>query len=469
MVEFIVENFAIEVWMHERTINRYESWIFLALPVALYLFLCILYLFAIPPGESPDEPSHLQCIEQVAILNRIPIVEPRPRGLWWSRERVISGLTCYHLPLYYLFAGYTQKALAQVTGAALHYEFPPTDPNFATGASVAMFAHEDKPYFLALTEPFTLTALRIESILLGLLVLWATYRLTRRLAPTLPDAPLLAMMLVAGWSQFVFMSRAINNDVLAGALTTAVLAALVGDDQPRRYVAASALTGAAILSKLPMAFCAGVVALSWVVEWLGALDKVKRIQMVRFALISALLFGILIALLILHPTLRGNIRTTAATITPLSPAAQTTVYWENVLKTTLQSGWGRYGWMNLATPDSQVYVWWGFLAITGVTGLIVTLRRSREDSRVRYAFLISIVWIICVLAVYARIQINRFQPQFRYAFSMIPVLAAFSGAGIAALLNRSARWPRLALVGLAGLLFLVNLWIIFAILVPAYA
>jgi hypothetical protein len=73
------------------------------------------------------------------------------------------------------------------------------------------------------------------------------------------------------------------------------------------------------------------------------------------------------------------------------------------------------------------------------------------------------------LAVYARIQINRFQPQFRYAFSMIPVLAAFSGAGIAALLNRSARWPRLALVGLAGLLFLVNLWIIFAILVPAYA
>jgi hypothetical protein len=218
-----------------------------------------------------------------------------------------------------------------------------------------------------------------------------------------------------------------------------------------------------------MAFCAGVVALSWVVEWLGALDKVKRIQMVRFALISALLFGILIALLILHPTLRGNIRTTAATITPLSPAAQTTVYWENVLKTTLQSGWGRYGWMNLATPDSQVYVWWGFLAITGVTGLIVTLRRSREDSRVRYAFLISIVWIICVLAVYARIQINRFQPQFRYAFSMIPVLAAFSGAGIAALLNRSARWPRLALVGLAGLLFLVNLWIIFAILVPAYA
>jgi len=468
MVEFADQPFAIEVMMYERSFHRYELRVLQALPVALYILLCILYLFAIPPGESPDEPSHLQCIEQVSILNRIPVVDPAPRGLWWSRERVISGLTCYHLPLYYFIAGYTQKALAAVIGAPLHYEFPPTDPDFATGASVAMFAHEDKPYFLALTEPFTLTALRIESVLLGLLVLWATYRLTRRLAPTLPYAPVFAMLLVAGWPQFVFMSRAINNDVLAVALTTAILAVLVGNDQPRRYIAASALAGTAILSKLSMVFCAGMVALSWVIEWLGALDKVKLIPMIRAALISALLFGILAALLISNPTLRGNIQTTAATITPFNPAAQTTAYWENVLKTTLQSGWGRYGWMNLATPDSQVSAWWGFLAITGMIGLVVTLSRSRQDHHIRYVFLMSIAWTICVLVVYARIQLNRFQPQFRYAFSMIPVLTAFSGAGVTALLNRSARWSRLALLGLAGLLFLANLWIVFAILVPAY-
>lgn len=454
--------------MQEPSPHRRDLRILMALPVALYLFLCTLYLFAIPPGESPDEPSHLQCIEQVSILNRIPIVDPLPSGLWWTRQRVISGLTCYHLPLYYFIAGYTQKALALVTGASLHYEFPPTDPNFATGASVAMFAHESKAHFLILAEPFTLIALRIVSILLGLLVLWATYRLARRLAPASPYAPILAMTLVAGWPQFVFMSRAINNDVLAVALAAATLAVLVGSDHPRRYIAASFLIVAATLSKTTMVFTAGVAALSWVIEWFSAPIGLRRIRLVQAGLVSALLLGALLALLTLQPTLRGNIQLTANTLAPLNPAAQTSAYWGNVFRTTLQSGWGRFGWMNLATPDGQVFTWWAFMAVTAITGFASASRRSQQTTG-RHALLICAAWIICVLAVYGRIQVNRFQPQFRYAFAMIPLLTAFSGIGISVLLDRSARLQHLSILLLFVLLLAVNLWIIFNVLIPAYA
>jgi len=435
--------------------------------MTLYLSLCVLYLFAIPPGESPDEPSHLQCIEQVSILNRIPIVDPPPHGLWWTRERVISGLTCYHLPLYYFVAGYTQKMLALTTGTSLHYEFPPADPDFATGASVAMFAHGSKSGFWVLTEPFTLTALRIESILFGLVTLWTAYRIARRLVPTAPYAPLFAVTLVAGWPQFVFMSRAINNDMLAFALAGATLAILVGSDHPRRYIAANVLIVAAVLSKTTMVFTAGVAALSWVIEWFTASGKARRIQLTRFGLISILLFGALVAFLILQPTLREHVQATATTITPPNPASQTATYWGNVFRTTLQSGWGRFGWMNLATPDSQVYTWWALLAITVPIGFISATCRSHKAIN-RHVILICSAWIICTLVVYSRIQLNRFQPQFRYAFAMIPVLTAFSGVGLTTLLGSSARLQRLAVLLLTALLLAVNLWIVFVVLVPAY-
>ncbi|MBP7686985.1 MAG: hypothetical protein KA765_03720, partial [Thermoflexales bacterium] len=178
------------------------------LPIVLYLGLSGLYLGVVPPGESPDEPSHLQCIEQVTRYNRIPLFDPEPRGIWWARARVISGLTCFHLPLYYFMAGYTQQVVETLTGTTSHYEFPPNNPDWETGQSFSMFRHSSDPAF---AEPPAVTVLRWESIALGLVTLIAAGRVAQRLVPNQKYAASLAMVLVAGWPQFVYMSRAINN------------------------------------------------------------------------------------------------------------------------------------------------------------------------------------------------------------------------------------------------------------------
>ena len=118
---------------------------FSGIVIVSYLTLALLYMLAIPAGESPDEPSHLQCIEQVSLRNRIPVIDPRPQGtVWWARERIISGLVCFHMPLYYLLAGYTQKLVHLISATPIHYEFPPNNPLWETGASVAMFAQTPK-------------------------------------------------------------------------------------------------------------------------------------------------------------------------------------------------------------------------------------------------------------------------------------------------------------------------------------
>ena len=444
--------------------NKPSRWMYL-LPLAMYFGLALIYLKAIPPGESPDEPSHLQCIEQVTRYNRIPIIDPQPQGnIWWARERIISGLVCAHMPLYYFLAGYTQQVVEKLTGISAHYEFPPNNPKWATGASPAMFEHPPVTLRLQTTEPMALTVLRLESILLGLASLIAAALIARRIAPAAPYAGITAMTLVAGWPQFVFMSRAINNDALAVALSVGVIAVLVNVGRPNRFIAASLLSALAILSKFTMIFSAGAVLATFALELMTAQ---QRRSYWRAGLISLGIFGALAALLLLQPTLRSHIEWTQATMSDVNGAANTPAYWQDVLNLTLQSGWARLGWMNVPTPDGQAFIWWAGIILTSVIGAIAGMRRSNQPTA-RFATLIALIWLAAVLVVYASINLNRFQPQFRYAFSMAPVLAALAATGLLTLFGQHENLKRAAAPAIAFILVLANLWIIAEVIIPAY-
>ena len=434
------------------------------LPVVLYLFLAILYMLAIPPGESPDEPSHLQCIEQVTEYGRIPIIEPLPQGTnWWDRERIISGLVCAHMPLYYFGAGLTQRVVEWMTQIPAHYEFPPNDPNFP--ASPAMFSHSEGDGLPNAGEPAPLTVLRLESILMGLVTLAGAYILTKRLTGGNNLASLFAMTLVAGWPQFVFMSRAINNDSLATALSVAALTVLIGFNRPSRFVWASALSALATLAKLTLFVSALGVAAIFIIELISA-DRNNRQQYIKPALGSLLIYGSLATLILLHPTLRSHLEWSQATMSNINPNASKLNYWSDVIALTAKSGWGRFGWMSVSTPDWQAQIWWGFLLVTGLIGVAFNLRRGKAQTRLT---LMSGTWVACILTSYVRINLDRFQPQFRYIFAVIPVLAALAAVGLFSLLDSYPRIRRLATPALGVLLLLANLQIIFHVLVPTYS
>lgn len=443
------------------------EWRQFMLPIGLYLTLATLYLFAIPPGESPDEPSHLQCIEQVTDYNRIPTIDPRPRGqIWWARERIISGLVCAHMPLYYIVSGHTQRLVQTLSGVPAHYEFPANNPAWATGQSPAMFEHPAKSSFFSLSEPISLTVLRLESMLLGLVTLLAAYRVVRYIAPQSREGPQLAMILVAGWPQFLFMSRAINNDTLAIALSIAVLVVLLDVGRPNRFILASLLSTLATLSKITMAFTAVAVAITFVLE---LVTRREHSHYLRAAVFGLLVFGALVTLLLLEPTLRSHLEWTLTQVTTGGNQSITnrTGYWSDVLNLTLISGWARFGWMNVIIPEWQAYVWWLMLGLTGLGGLYAIFRTRVQATR--FTVLICMIWLAGVFAVYVNINLNRFQPQFRYSFASIPVLAAFAAVGIQALMLRQERLKPLISVPAAIVLLIANLWIIFAIVVPVYA
>jgi hypothetical protein len=460
-----------------RDVNRYEmlapdmntsqpSRLIHVLPVALYIFLSTSYLFAIPTGESPDEPSHLQCIEQVTQYNRIPIIDPPPSSdIWWARERIISGLVCAHMPLYYFLTGYTQCIVQGISGTPAHYEFPPNDPEWESGQSKAMFTHPHRDSFWTLSEPASLLVLRIESILLGLVSVLGAYRITRRIAPGFPHAATIAMTLVAGWPQFLFMSRAINNDALAVALSVGVLIVLLEIGKPYRFVLASILAALATLSKLTMVFSAGTIVLAFALEIAASRE---RSAYLRAGIVSVGVFGLLGALLLFQPTLRSHIEWSQATMAGINPAVYTVAYWLDVLHASVQSGWARFGWMNVLTPDVQAYTWWSAMALTGAAGVYAGIRLA-NSRKTRLAVIVGCIWLLSFLLSYLRINLNRFQPQFRYIFPVAPMLAAFSATGLSAIGKPLERLKPLAAPVVAVFLLLANLWIIFNVVVPAYS
>lgn len=434
-----------------------------AIPIGLYLLLSALYLLAVPPGEAPDEPSHLQCIEQVSLLGRLPEVDPRPTGVWWSRTHVISGYLCHHLPLYYLIAGGIQQAVHALTNTPIHFEFP---PNYPQGPQPAMFQHA-RPA-LALSDSPAVLALRMLSIGLGLVTVWTAYRVTRSILPdNAPGWPAVAAAtLVAGWPQFLFMSRAINNDVLATALAALVLLFLLPVGRPRRLIFATITACLAVLAKLNMIFTLGAVGAAYLIEFAAYRDQRRA-----YAFSAAISVGVSVgaaALTLLQSTVGTHLVRDLQAFNGSAPQALTLTYWLDVLGWSMSSGYARLGWMNVPAPDWQALAWWVFIGVTALIGAVTAVRSAADRPR-RVRLMVLGVWALAVLAAYVKLNLNRFQPQFRYAFALLPVLTASAAIGYHRLLPSSSRAQRAGLLGLAVALLAINVWIVFGLIAPTYA
>lgn len=436
----------------------------LLIPLTIYLLLSILYLLAVPPGESPDEPGHLQCIEQVSLLGRLPQIDPRPQGdVWWSRGNIVSGRMCYHMPFYYLLAGGLEKVTATAVAEPIHYEFPPSNPNF--GPTPGMFTHPMKASFWAIGQTIYLVVLRLFSIVLGGVVVWASYAVARRLLPEQPLVSLLAALFTAVWPQFVYLSRSLNNDALATALSVVVLVILLDVQRPQRFVFAAILAILALFTKLSVAFTIVAVLLVWTLEFWRF--PAQRRQYLWSLLVCLVLFAGAFLLLFLTPTLWLHFTQGSRSFSALSESVGEWSYWRDVLQLTASSGWVRFGWMNVAAPQNHAYVWWVILLGTAVLGIRFINRETNEKNG-RLKLAICSLWLFLIALSYLQINLNRLQPQFRFALASIPLLTVFSAAGWLSWLKGNGRSAVFLITSIVVILFFYNIWVVFSIIAPAY-
>ena len=434
----------------------------LIFPILIYLFLATLYLFAIPVGESPDEPGHFVCLEQVAIHNRLPTIEPKPEGEnWWSRGRIIAGHMCYHMPLYYIFSGVLLKTVGNISSSEIHFEFPPSNPN---GPNPNMFLHEDKTSFLHFPEPVTILSLRLFSVLQGLIIVILSFFISTRFFPNISIINILSASLVAGWPQFVFLSRGLSNDILATTFALVVLLILLNQGNAKRFSLATIFSSLAILTKITMLFTLIAVFIVWLLEFWPANTRVKRSYLKSIIFCGLIWLGTSL-IIYFNPTLSQNLFNSGSAFSTFSENVLRFSYWIDVFHLTLHSGWVRFGWMNVTVPDWHIYFFWTFASFLSIVGII---KIWGESSHKRKLLIIGFIWLSGLLFTYMRINSNRFQPQFRFVFASLPLLCTFIAAGVFKLLDKRPLLQPLVTITIACILISYNCWVLFSTVAITY-
>ncbi|MBI3971673.1 MAG: DUF2142 domain-containing protein [Chloroflexi bacterium] len=418
------------------------------------------FALLVPPFEAPDEPAHLASIDFVAARAALPNQYGPQRPLTGHELSPTEG---HQPPLYYAAAALLLRLTSQVPCMAT----PPTpNPLHAwngrggSRTDVTMFQQVDGALRRSVDSP-CLLLLREFSVLLGVLNVAAVLALSRHFFAG--HWRLLPAVSVATLPQFLFMSGVVNNDGLANLLITlCLLFVLRLLDHPERfvlYLRLGLLLGLALLAKktslfvLPgLALLAGYLAYRWRGD---RRDRRDRGWLGRIAAFSAVTLGVAVLVcgwwfarnVVLYGDLLGSQMEKSTLAALVSEKSLRSEYFTGQFPGEFsQSLVGTFGWMQVELPK-PVYWYYALLATLSAAGLRLWVRSSRVLA-VKASF--AALFVVSCFAGIVVYNLTYSQPQGRFLFPVLGLIAVFLTAGLRALLV-SRPLARLVPAAVAGL------------------
>ena len=421
-------------------LGRWRSKV-MALILLAYLALAITVSLCNPLFESTDEIRHYRFVRHLVTRHQLPIQ---------GEEEVRSQ--SHHPPLYYVLS-----ALASGWVSSPHspeYD-QPRNPywgyrNWEVGVDNKLQYHhsssESFPFrggFLAALIP------RWVNVILGAVTVWLTYLLGMRVWRE-PAMAWAAAALVAFNPQFIYLSGAMNNDIVAAATGTAVLLLSVTIAQEgwgrRRLLLLGLAYGLALLAKFHLVALGGIIALAlawglrvrscagrdragkmppgWrgqILRWLGAMGVVLVVAMLLagwWFVRNWWLYGDFTGLNKVNELWAGR------------PASGNWWALQQGLPYLWSSLWGRFGYGQIPLPG---LLYQGMLVLC-LLGLLGYLWPSRRALPVESLALLGAMVVGFVVIVIYYIMIQPAGPMGRFLFPALPAFTVILTGGL-------VRWP----------------------------
>ncbi len=439
---------------------RVSRWLLGA--IAIYLGLGLLYDWATPIFEAPDEGYHFAAIRWIAKGNGLP-VQRVGEAAEWAQEG--SQPPLYNLLAAGLTFGIDDSDWPRVFVRNPFLRHIPGIPH-----NVNSYRHTAEERF-----PYRGTALAVHlvrwfSLGLGALILISTYQLALAVFPAREPLARLAVLLVAFNPKFIFLTAAVNNDNLLMLLSTATLLAIVRLMQPEvkdwAWKAASLglLLGLAALAKV-----SGLVL--WPVAALGVGWGAWRARDWRRFVFGGLIVAGL-ALLVSgwwfwrNHQLYGEwlgLQTMVAIAGPREPVV---TLWELIRdewRGFFLSYWSVFGVFTIL-PAEWVHFFFDALTLWALAGLGWAGIRRRPWRRAELA-LLALFCLLTLIGV-ARWTMQTFASQGRLMFGAIAPLAIFMAAGLIAPFK--SRWTERWNLVFGGILALIAAVIPVVYIAPRY-
>ena len=426
-------------------------------------FVCLAIAFglAVPAWEAPDEVSHVRYVEHLLAKRSLPVQ---------GRDRFGEE---HQAPLYYALAAVSAAWVDQSDSSGAfrwNRRF-----GWEPGADVNMALHAPGDRFVFRGQALALRVVRVLSTALAA----GTVILTMRLATVVgagESVVLLAGALVAFNPQFVFVSSVVNNDNLlvfcfAGCLVS--LARVLRTPEPvgfARWAAVGGWWSAALLAKTSALTLGPVLAAALAFRWwrgdsTGAVTRAASAVVVVVAAVTGWWF-VRNQWLYGDPLGFGPFRTLFGPRDALAVGDL-----PGVLLTQFQSFWCWFGWMSVPTP-TWFYLVVGVITAAGLFGVgrsalgyVEWVSRARVGDALVVLALAVVVHEVFQLR--AALTFGVSWAQGRYLFPVLPAAAVLAAIGLSSLVPPS-RQPLLT-VGVSAALLSCTIYLVIAVVLPAYA
>lgn len=448
--------------------------------ILLYLALAVTYGVVNPAFESPDELYHFDYVEELLRTGKLPVAGAAQNEF-------------HQPPLYYAAGALLTVWLSPGDAVPQMIERNPYWPWRIGEVGVdnkSQFVHGPEQRFPYTGPWLRLHLLRLFSTLLGAWTVWLTGSLALALWPRQSAVALLAMAFVGFLPQFLFLSSSVTNDVAAVVLSALIMLALArflhttqmmgNAQQPtethpyRRALWLGLLLGLAVLAKVNSLLL--VLPLAAVLVGAGLVDRPS--PGARYWRGLVLVFGTAVA--VAAPLLWRNWRLYGdpTALRPMDlvwgrrdpplPLGDTLREIPNIWS----SFWARFGYGQIPVPPWMYAAAAGLVLVAGV-GLYLAWRERRPlRARLGSRFWL-LVYALLLIAIFTAAVLRYTQTSFngnfgRFVFPALPAIAVLLAFGWTAALAQIRLPARGTMLGAAGLLVMLNVWILTAVLQPAY-
>jgi len=442
----------------------------ITLVVVLFLAFGVFYSLVTPPLEASDEFDHYPYVQYVQTRHALPVMNPDDPDPW----RQEGGQP----PLYYvLMAGLTAwidtSDLEDVRWLN-HHAFIGIPGQVANkNLVIHQPAQEAFPWQGTV---LAVHVIRLASVVLGAATVWLVWRVAARLCPQSKWVPLMAAALTAFNPMFLFISAAVNNDVLAalfGSLSLLLMLRISGLQSPISnwhlalgiVLGLGALTKLSLVAMIPLALL--VVALhTWRRYSETSLSRRTALFIVYCSLVILPALAISGWWFLRNWRLYGDPTAVSVFMEILGYRAEPLTLkdlWEE-FGTFRRTYWGLFGGVNVPAPE-PVYVFCDLLSLAGLVGLgLRAWRRRREGIDVWW---VPALWVAILFAALLRWVMMYYSFQGRLMFPGIAALSTFLALGLGEWFPLRCRPAAAWAVG--GVLLTLAIVVPFVSILPAYA
>ena len=403
--------------------------------------LLVLWSFAVPIFEAPDEPAHWQYAQYLHEQKKLPFYDAQ-------------FLEAIQPPLYYLL----------IAPFAASSALPPSAAQFDAAGRLMP---DVPPHFYRHTKGdvkryWPLRISRLMTCIVSVLTVYFAY-LSGVAATGSSLTGLLAGGLTAFLPQFTFRGMNISNDALVTTTCAATVYLIIrlikGGFTPKLGLITAAVSALAFLSKINAIFLPVPFVLAVLSEKGRWPERLSRLWVLSVTMVMVAPW------LLRNTALYGDPLASKAMWTAVPdlivPNAITSPYFRTEFPYWLwRSFVGKFGWMNVPMPE-WLYLCFAALGLLGTAGYVWRLVRRPADRR-----LAVVLCSIPVLALLLVVQWNLTfsHPQGRFMFTALTTIALLLALGLEALPGWSPRWT----IGTVVCLGCVNVGVLGGTIVPAY-